>query len=59
MSQESNLFATIKRLRARVTYFEARTADLERTLARALAVADAYEAMLSGFLDGNEPDAHA
>jgi hypothetical protein len=48
--------ATINRLKARVAYFETRTADLEQMLARALVVADAYEAMLSGVLDRKKPD---
>lgn len=48
--------ATIQRLKARLVYFEAHAATLELTLARSLAVADAYETMLSGVLDRENPD---
>lgn len=50
MSQASNLLATIKRLRARIGYLEARNNELEELLARALAVSEALDVMLGQVL---------
>jgi prefoldin subunit 5 len=52
MSQASNLLATIKRLKGYVSHLEARIAELEELLARALAVSEAMESMLNGVLEG-------
>lgn len=52
MSQVSNLLATVKRLRARAKFLEARIAELEELLARALAVSEAMDTMLGQVLRG-------
>jgi hypothetical protein len=54
MTQGSNLLAATKRLRARLRYAEARNAELEELLARALAAGDALDAMLGQILSGGD-----